>query len=315
MEGLKGKRIIVTGGAGFIGSHLIEKLIKVGAVVFVIDRYVSPLSYFVKKEFYQKTKLALTDISDRHSISQFFAEFKPEYIFHLAAEAIVTEAYLDPYKTFQSNVMGTISILEAAKRNSVKGIIVASSDKAYGKTKEAYSENSPLKGDHPYDVSKTCTDLIAHTYYKTYNMPIVVTRFGNVYGEGDLHFDRIIPGIYNALIKKKKLLIRSDGTYIRDYIYVKDVVSGYLFLLKNLSKIKGEAFNFSPKDTFSVIDLVKEIESSLKTKIHYKIMNTAKNEIPYQHLNDMKVRALGWKSRYTVKNTAKDIFLYYKTVV
>ena len=141
---------------------------------------------------------------------------------------------------------------------------------------------------------------------------MVVTRFGNVYGEGDLHFDRIIPGICMAVIKNKPLELRSNGKYVRDYLYVKDVVRGYLFLLQNFAKIKGEAFNFSSSETLSVLELVKKIEGILKVKIPYKILNTAKNEIPYQHLNDRKIRKLGWRTSYAFKEGIKETFLWYQ---
>ena len=315
MEGLKRKKIIVTGGTGFIGSHLVEELIKTGAKVLVIDKIVMPSSYFDKKELHKKVELALVNIADRDTIEYLFNTFQPQYVFHLAAEAIVSNAYLDPFNTFQTNVMGTVSILEAAKKIKVKGIIVASSDKAYGKTKEAYTEDSPLKGDHPYDVSKSCTDLIAQTYYKTYGLPVVVTRFGNVYGEGDLHLDRIIPGICEAVIKKKSLLIRSDGKYVRDYIYVKDVIDGYLLLLKNIAKTQGNAYNFSSTDTCSVLDLVKKISKILHVKIDYQILNNAKNEIPYQHLDDKKIRKLGWKSSGTIEEFLPQVLEWYREIL
>ena len=153
--------------------------------------------------------------------------------------------------------------------------------------------------------------LIAQTYYKTYGLPVVVTRFGNVYGEGDLHLNRIIPGICEAIVKDKLLLIRSNGKYIRDYIYVKDVVNGYIFLLRNIKKTVGEAFNFSSRDTFSVLELIRHVEKIFKKKIPYKILNNAKNEIPYQHLNDKKIKKIGWKQNYSIRKTAKSILTWY----
>jgi CDP-glucose 4,6-dehydratase len=316
METLKGKKILVTGGTGFIGSHIVEKLVTQGVSVAVVDIVNPEVSYFSKQKLQKKVVLHLIDIAKKNKIATLFASFQPDYVFHLAAEAIVANSYQNPYKTFQTNVMGTVSILEAARKTaSVKGVIVASSDKAYGKTTEAYTENSPLKGDHPYDVSKSATDLIAQTYYKTYGLPVVITRFGNVYGEGDIHMDRIIPGICEAVIKQKPLLIRSDGKYVRDYVYVEDVAEGYLFLLKNIEKVKGEAFNFSSKDTYSVMDLIKKAEKVLKTKIDYKILNTAKNEIPYQHLDSKKIRRLGWKTKYSLTTTFPHILNWYKIII
>lgn len=313
---IKGKKILVTGGAGFIGGHLTEELVANDANVAVVDIVVHPKSTFSLNNLKNKVLLELIDIKDKEKVFGFLKRFKPDYIFHLAAEPIVQEAYVDPHKAFETNIMGTVNVLEAVRMNGrTKGIIVASSDKAYGKTKKAYTEDSPLRGDHPYDVSKASADLISQAYFKTYDLPIVITRFGNVYGEGDSHFGRIMPDICKAIIKKKVLKIRSDGTYVRDYLYVKDVVDGYLFLLKNIFRIKGEAFNFSSRDTLSVLDLVKKAERILKVKIPYKILNTAKNEIPYQHLNDIKIKKLGWKQNYSLEKTLSQVVNWHKKIL
>lgn len=316
MERLKGKKIIVTGGTGFIGSHLVKELLTLGAKILVIDVVINKKSYFALENLQNKVGIELIDIAEKDKINDMFRNFKPAYVFHLAAEAIVGDSYENPYKTFQTNVMGTVSLLEAARGlKSVKGIIVASSDKAYGKTKKAYTENSPLKGDHPYDVSKSATDLIAQTYYKTYGLPVVITRFGNVYGEGDFHLDRIIPGICEAVTNNKTLFIRSNGKYVRDYVYVKDVVNGYIFLANHIDKIKGEAFNFSSNDTYSVLDLINKSRKILKTKIKYKILNIAKNEIPYQHLDSRKIKKLGWEAKESLEKTLPKILAWYKMVM
>lgn len=309
-------KILITGGTGFIGSHLVEELLKKEADVTVVDIDDSSQSYYFINKLHKKSKFKKIDINDRDSITAFITSGNFDFIYHLAAEAIVEKGYSDPYKTFQTNIMGTINILEAVRKvKSVKSIIVASSDKAYGKTDQKYTEDSPLKGDHPYDVSKSCTDLISQTYYKTYGLPVVITRFGNVYGEGDLHFNRIIPGICEAVIKNQTLKIRSDGTYIRDYLYFKDVAAGYIFLMDNIAKTRGNAYNFSSNDTYSVLELIKKAEKILKTKISYKILNIAQNEIPYQHLDDRKIRKLGWKNNHSISNTLNTILNWYKKVL
>lgn len=313
MERLTGNKVIVTGGTGFIGSHLVKQLINLKADVLVIDIQLNKNSYFSEQQLHKKVPVEYIDIARRNKIKTVFDKYQPEFVFHLAAEAIVENSYNNPFKTFQTNVMGTVSILEAARYSpSIKGVIVASSDKAYGKTNKAYTEHSPLQGDHPYDVSKSATDLIAQTYFKTYGLPTVITRFGNVYGEGDLHMNRIVPGVCESVIKKSTLQIRSDGKYVRDYLYVKDVADGYIFLMKHMQQFKGEAFNFSSNETLSVIDVVKLAQKILHTEIKYNINNTAKNEIPYQHLDDSKIKKHGWKTKYSLSDTLPQIYTWYK---
>ncbi len=309
-------KVLVTGGAGFIGSNLVEELLRLGASVIVVDIKINPKSIFALQKLDKKVKLEIADIRSKEKVFSIFKKYRPAYVFHLAADPIVAWAYNHPYNAFETNIMGTVNVLEAARASKfIKGIIVASSDKAYGKTDRAYTEESPLRADHPYDVSKASADLISQAYFATYGLPVVVTRFGNVYGEGDFHFGRIIPDICEAIIKKKKLLIRSDGTYVRDYLYVKDVIDGYIFLLKNINRIKGGAFNFSSNDNLSVLELINKAEKILKTKIPFKILNVAKNEIPYQHLNDTKIRKLGWSSGYDLNNSLPLTLDWYKNLL
>jgi len=294
MERLAGKRILVTGGTGFIGGHLVDQLIKSGSEIIVFDIVLDPHSTFALKNLKDKARLEFVDIRQKKKLLDAIKICNPSYIVHLAAEAIVDRSYKNPCNAFETNIMGTVYVLEAARMlTDLEGIIVASSDKAYGKTEKVYKEDSPLKADHPYDVSKASADLIAQAYHKTYQLPIVITRFGNVYGEGDLHFDRIIPGICEAIIKKEPLIIRSNGKYIRDYVYVEDVANGYTTLLKNIDTIHGEVYNFSSDDNLSVLQLIKKAEDILHEKISYKILNNAVNEIPYQHLDDQKIKSLG----------------------
>lgn len=308
--------ILVTGGCGFIGSQLVEELARIGAKVTVLDIFLDPQSIFVQHQLRKKVNLQFVDIRNREEVLKIFKKYKPSYVIHLAAESIVGKAYINPYSAFETNIMGTVNILDAVRLSKhVKGVIVASSDKAYGKSEKAYTEDFPLKGDHPYDVSKSCQDLIAQTYYKTYRLPIIITRFGNVYGEGDLNFGRIIPDICKAVILKKTLFVRSNGKYVRDYIYVGDVIKGYILLLKKLEKAKGEAFNFSSKDNLSVIDLINLAEKILKVKIPFKILDNVKNEIPNQHLNDKKVRKLGWKSTSTVRRKLAITLEWYEQLL
>lgn len=316
MENLKGKKIIVTGGAGFIGGHLVKRLTELKTKVIVIDIKINPSSIFFQNNHHKKTIVELTDIRNKKRINDIFTKYKPDFVFHLAAKTLVEESYHNPCETLETNILGTINILEACKNNNIQGTIVASSDKAYGKLyKDKYNESDPLKGDHPYDVSKSATDLIANAYFVTYKLPVIITRFGNVYGEGDINFSRIIPSIVKSVIRKKKLLLRSDGKYIRNYLYVKDVVSGYIILINNLNKLAGNAFNFSSAEKLSVLELIKKAENILNIKIPYKILNNSKNEIPYQHLDDSKIRKIGWKNQYKIDNVIKPVIAWYRKIL
>jgi len=318
---MKNKNILVTGGAGFVGGHLVEELIKQKANVIIADINFDKNSYLHRTyDIDKKCILIKQDICDYKKLLSLIKKYKIEFIFHLAAQALVEEAYKNPKYTLDNNILSTINVLEAVRLNpQIKGLVVASSDKAYGKLKfqgGKYTEDYPLSGDHPYDTSKSVTDLISTTYYKTYGIPVVVTRFGNIYGEGDLNFSRIIPGIMKSLVKNEELKIRSDGKYIRDYLYVKDVVNGYLLLAQNIEKVKGEAFNFGSDNTLSVLQLINQLECVLNKKVKYKILNTAHNEIPYQSLDYSKIKKrLGWTPKENIKTTAKKIFSWYERLL
>lgn len=305
--------ILVTGGAGFIGGHLVGALVQKGYRVCVLDVSKPGKTYFFLEGLESLVDYRQVDIRDAPAVQRVFALVRPARVVHLAAFPVVEEAYRNPRGTFETNIMGSVNILEVCrKQTSIQRIVVASSDKAYGKSVQEYTEESPLRGDHPYDVSKSCEDLISYAYYKTYGLPVVVTRFGNVYGEGDLHFSRIIPGICQSIIMGRPFLIRSDGTYVRDYLYVKDVVDGYVELLEAPDSVNGEVYNFSSQDAYSVIHLVEKMETVLGRKIPYRIENTAKNEIPYQHLNDAKVRKLGWRPSFTLDTAAVNVLRWYE---
>lgn len=313
-----GKRVLVTGGTGFVGAHLVKELVKQGAEVTTTNLLLEPKSYFSQQKLGEQVAVANVDITNWEAIHDLISKTSPEYIFHLAAQALVDVAYYNPLRTLHSNVMGTSNILESARViPGVKAIVVASSDKAYGKMgKEKYFEDSPLRGDHPYEVSKSCTDLISYSYYKTYGVPVTISRFGNIYGEGDLNFSRIIPGAIQAMIRGEALAIRSDGKFVRDYLYVKDVVAGYLILAENIEKAKGEAYNFGSRETINVLQVLETLGFALGERVDYKILNQAKNEIPYQSLNFSKIeKAFGWKPKYTINGTAEKMQVWYEDIL
>jgi len=294
----------------------VDRLLQEGAEVTVVDIKVHPKSIFVMNNLTRQVKLELVDVRDKKNLFLVFTKNKPDYVIHLAADPLVEVVYNNPYRALETNILGTVNILEICRKlDRIKGIIVASTDKAYGKTKKAYTEDTPLRGDHPYGVSKACADLISYSYFQTYNLPVVITRLANVYGEGDLNFHRIIPDICCAVIENKVLNLRSNGKYVRDYIYIKDAVDAYIFLLRNIEKVKGEAFNFSSYDNLSVIDVIKKSEKALKVIIPYTIKFTAKNEIPFQKLNIVKARKFGWHPFYTMDNVLNDTLQWYRKIL
>jgi CDP-glucose 4,6-dehydratase len=305
----KQKKILVTGGAGFIGSNLVNELIEQNHKVVVID----DLSSGKKENINKKAKFYKVDIRSK-KIEEIFKKEKPQIVFHLAARALVEDAFKNPREAIDVNVMGTVNILEACRRQKgIESIVVASSDKAYGKSINLpYKEHHPLAGDHPYDASKASADLIAKTYFSTYGLPIKITRFSNVFGQGDLNFSRIIPAIIEAAMKKKELLIRSDGKMIREYTYVKDIVEGCIKLAGHKENY-GEAFNFGSKNIFSVVELVEKSGEILGVKINYKILNITKNEIPEQYLDWTKAKKiLNWKPKVSFKQGIKETFDWHK---
>ncbi len=313
MTKLEGKNVLVTGGAGLVGGHLVEKLISLGAKVFVLDIVVKPASYFASQKLQENAKLIIQDVRDSAKLKEIILTENISYIFHLAAQAIVPLAYEDPALTLDTNIMGTVSVLEVARLiPSVTAVVVASSDKAYGKDCQGATEDQALSGDHPYDVSKSAADLICTAYFKTYGIPVTVSRFGNIFGPGDLNFNRIVPGIMKAGIKNEVLELRSDGSFKRDYVYVKDVVDGYIYLAEQIDKSKGEAFNFSSGFNFSVLDLIAKTSQVIGTKVEYKIVNNQKNEIPEQSLNFSKAeKVLGWKSKCNFEQGILETFEWY----
>lgn len=313
------EKILVTGGTGFIGSHLLETLnTKKKYKIFTTYLSIDKKSYFKTTQMDKKVNAIKIDLSQTLKTNRVLSKIKPDIIIHLAAEAIVEECLKNPHQAFMSNILGTVNILEYARVDKkIKGVIIASSDKAYGKHgKKKYIETDSLHGDHPYEVSKSSADLITSSYYKTYGVPTVITRFGNAYGEGDLHFSRLIPGLIKSSLENKTFKIRSDGKFVRDYIYVKDVAQAYLKIAENIERLKGEAFNFGSEDTLSVLDVIDIFNNGTHKKIKYQILNNQKNEIPYQSLDYSKIkRRIGWKPKNKMKEVIGKIYSWYESVL
>jgi len=314
MSTLANKNIFVTGGTGLVGSHLVEKLLEIeGAYIVCLVREKNPKSYFYGQGFEERATTVYGDLNDKERIFNIVSAHEIDYIFHVGAQAIVPTSFINPYEVFTSNIMGTVHIMEAARMCSrVQGVVVASSDKAYGKKCDNATEENPMAGNHPYDVSKSCTDLIALTYFHTYQTPVTVSRFGNIYGPGDLNMNRIIPGIMKSLIEDTTLEVRSDGTFLRDYVYVKDVVDGYITLAEKMDIAKGEAFNFSSGYNFSVLELIQKVGDTLNKKVDFTILNNQKNEIPAQSLNFQKAeKMLHWKLASSLEESIRETYKWY----
>ncbi|MFA6357099.1 MAG: GDP-mannose 4,6-dehydratase [Candidatus Omnitrophota bacterium] len=321
----KNKKVLITGFEGFLGSHLTKVILKTGAKVVGLDIKTCRKQTIFTPQDYKKITIFKGSVANRKFVRGILAKQPINIIFHLAAEAIVSRSQENPLEAFESNISGTWEVLEAARLNkNILAVIVASSDKAYGSHKVLpYHEDAPLIANHPYDVSKSCADLIAKTYAHTYGLPVAVTRCGNIYGPGDFNFSRLIPDALRCVALNKKLEIRSDGKFVRDYVYVDDIVSGYIQIAQEFKrrKLSGEAFNLSDEKPITVIKLLNELEKCAfgVKKLNYQIMNTAKYEIKKQYLASSKARKiLGWKPECSLeeglKNTSRWYAQYFKQI-
>ena len=314
----KNTPVLVTGCTGLLGSWLCKELINRKANVVGLIRDWVPKSILIDDGYIDKMNIVRGDINDFQTMERIINEYEIEVVFHLAAQTIVETANRNPLSTFESNIKGTWNILEACRRvSTVKKIIIASSDKAYGDQPVLpYDEDMPLQGTHPYDVSKSCADLIAKTYHTTYGTPVCITRCGNFYGGGDLNFNRLVPGTIRTLLNDEQPVIRSDGSYIRDYFYVEDGVHAYLHLAEKMDNenILGEAFNFSNELQISVLEMVKKIISLMgKENIEPKVLGIAKNEIIHQSLSAEKARKmLNWAPAHTLDEALERTIEWYK---
>ena len=298
------RNVMVTGATGLVGSWLIPELIESGANVTIImrDRTIPMLG----------VNVVHGSIEDYSLVERAINEYEINTVFHLGAQAIVSTANRSPLSTFKSNIEGTWNILEACRKiDTVIKVVVASSDKAYGCADLPYTEETRLEGRHPYDVSKSCADLICQSYFDTYGLPVNITRCGNIYGGGDLNWSRIIPGTIRSILRGENPIIRSNGKYIRDYIYIKDIVSAYMLLAEN--NFSGEAFNFSNEDPRDVMSVVERILVCMECNLNPKVLDNGKNEIEDQYLSSKKARIwLNWEPKYNFDSGIKETISWYK---
>lgn len=310
--------VFVTGCTGVLGSWLTIALVDAGAAVTGLVRDEVPFSYLRRSGYEDRIRVVRGDVTDYALLERALNEYESDTVFHLAAQTIVPIANRAPLSTFETNIKGTWTVLEAARRAPrTQGIVVASSDKAYGVHEDLpYTEGTALRGCHPYDVSKACADRLARAYAVTYDLPVAVTRCANLYGGGDLNWNRLIPGTIRSVLRGKRPVIRSDGTMLRDYLYVEDAVTGYMGLAERMREpeIRGEAFNFGVDDPKSVIEVVQTIiDVSDQPALRPHILGQAKNEIRAQYLDSGKARrTLGWMPRHSLTEGLRETLSWYR---
>ncbi len=315
------RRVLVTGCTGVLGSWLTAKLVELGADVVGLVRDWVPQSQLVRSGTMDRIKVVRGSVTDEETVNRVFAEYEIQTCFHLAALTVVGVANRAPVPTFETNVRGTWLLLEAARQwGKVEQVIVASSDKAYGSHDVLpYTEDAPLQGKHPYDVSKSCADLIAQTYANTYKMPVAVTRCANMYGGGDLNWNRIVPGTIRSALLNEPPVVRSDGTMRRDYVYVKDIVSAYMTLAEAMQggQHTGGTFNFGMDAPRTALEMVNTIiRLSDHPDLAPVILNEAKNEIQDQYLSSDRAHSLlGWKPQYTLEEGLRETIVWYREVI
>jgi CDP-glucose 4,6-dehydratase len=310
--------VLVTGATGLVGSWLVRRLFESNADIVCLVRDWCPQNETVRSGLLEKTKVVRGDVRDQSCIERILGEYEIDTVFHLAAQTIVSIANRNPISTFESNIQGTWVLLESCRRSpTVKQIVMASSDKAYGNhQKLPYHESVALQGRYPYDASKSCADLIAQSYAASYGTPVAVTRCGNFFGGGDLHWNRIVPGTIRSIMMGQSPVIRSDGSFVRDYLYVEDGAAAYMLLAEKLASdrgLVGKAFNFSNEVQVTVLDLVQRILESMRSNLIPEVRGEATNEICCQYLCAAKARTeLGWRPLFDLEEGLMRTIAWYK---
>lgn len=311
------RNVFVTGPTGFLGSWLVAALVDAGAEVVGLIRDWVPQANLFYSGNYPRIVSVRGDVRDRDLLERILGEYEIDTVFHTAAQSIVPVANRNPLSTFATNIAGTWNLLEACRRSPlVKRIVVASSDKAYGASATLpYDEATPLRGAHPYDVSKSCADLLCQSYAATYRLPVSLTRCGNFYGGGDLNFNRLVPGTIRSVIRGSAPIIRSDGLLERDYFYIEDAVDAYLRLAEKMEALElaGAAFNFSNQTPVTVADVVARILRLMDSRLQPIVQNVATNEIKAQYLTAAKAQAvLGWQPTHDLEQGLQKTIAWYQ---
>lgn len=315
----QGRPVLVTGATGLLGGWLVRALHERGAEVVALVRDRTPHRMFVRDGWSERVTVVSGSVDDLDLMRRIVSEYEIHTVFHLAAQTLVGVAKKDPLGTLEANVRGTWTVLEALRQAGSGQVVVASSDKAYGVTTDLpYRESHPLQGEYPYDVSKSCADLIAKMYASTYDLPAAVTRCGNLFGGGDLNFSRTIPGVILATLREEPFRIRSDGLFIRDFLYVEDAADGYLCIAEALANdrdLRGEAFNLSLGLRLTVLDVVEAVLAQMgRPDLKPIILNEASAEIREQSMAADKARErLSWSPRYGMDEGLRRTIAWYRT--
>ena len=314
----KNRNVFVTGASGLLGSWMSEELVRRGANVTVLLRDWVPASRLNQTGLLDRVNAVRGELEDAPLLLRALNEHEIETVLHLGAQTIVGTASRSAVSTFEANITGTWNLLEACRAlpRQVRRVIVASSDKAYGEHPVLpYTEDAPLQGRFPYDVSKSCADLITFSYYHTYRLPVAVTRCGNLFGGGDLNFNRLIPGTIRSALQNEHPLVRSDGSFIRDYFYVRDAVIAYLSLAERMddAAFHGQAFNFGTETPLSVLEVVRAVlERMKKPALQPVILNEASHEITRQYLDCAKARRMmDWHPAFTFEQGLDEAIAWY----
>lgn len=316
--GWQRRRVFVTGATGLLGSALVAELVDRGAEVTCLIRDWVPASELVSSSVVRRTNIVSGDLLDSALLVRAINEYEIDTVFHLGAQTIVGTAARSPVSTFDSNIRGTWNLLEACRLNDklVERVIVASSDKAYGEHDQLpYTEDTPLRGRFPYDASKACADLVALSYFHAYRTPVAVTRCGNLWGPGDVNYNRLIPGTIRSALLDEPPIIRSDGTYRRDYFFVRDAVEAYLTLAEQVTAqdLAGQAFNLGNETPLSVLEVVEAIlRATDRPRLAPVVLNGANSEIRDQFLDCSKAkRVLKWSARYHLEDGLRETIPWY----
>lgn len=315
---LSQRRLLVTGATGMVGSALVKTLLDAGAYVAALVLDADPQTELYRSGDVSRVAVVSGALEDIGTLERALRLHDIDTVFHLGAQTIVGAAHHAPLYTFEANIRGTYNLLEACRRHPdlVKCVVVASSDKAYGEQALPYTEEAPLVGRHPYEVSKSCADMLSQCYHHTYQLPVAIARCGNIYGAGDRNWSRIVPGTIRDFLHGRRPVLRSDGTFLRDYVYVQDAVDAYISLAEQIDQngVGGEAFNFGDDTPATVLEIVATLQRLMHCEhLEPDIRNQAHGEIPNQCVSSAKAkRVLGWSARYGRDEAMLETIAWYR---